>query len=259
MDLDLDPGWSLSPVGGTTGGAFMGVYAHEKFFLKRNASPFLAALSVEGITPKLIWTKRISTGDVLTAQEWLNGRTLTREQMNSKMVASLLAKVHQSTLLKRMLQKVGGQGQTPAQLRDQYVADLPKALREHPLVATVAARLRTLPQGPRTLRVCHGDLNHKNWLLSDANKLYLVDWDQASLGDIAFDLSVVLINYVPRDEWTRWLADYGTTLTPSLLARIEWYGQLHLLNEIKQNYERQRYTEMNRAILQLSHLVNPED
>ncbi|WP_125702888.1 phosphotransferase family protein [Lacticaseibacillus daqingensis] len=259
MDFDLDPGWSLSPVGGTTGGAFMGVYAHEKFFLKRNASPFLAALSVEGITPKLIWTKRISTGDVLTAQEWLNGRTLTREQMNSTMVATLLAKVHRSTLLKRMLQKVGGVGQTPAQLRDQYVVDLPKALRDHPLVAAVSQTLRTLPQPPATLRVCHGDLNHKNWLLSDANKLYLVDWDQASLGDVAFDLSVVLINYVPRGEWGQWLAAYGATLTPGLLARIEWYGQLHLLNEIKQNYEKQHYTEMNRALLQLDRLVNPKD
>ncbi|WP_262314855.1 phosphotransferase family protein [Lacticaseibacillus parakribbianus] len=255
MDLDLEPGWSLQPVGGTTGGAFMGVFAHEKFFLKRNASPFLAALSVEGITPKLIWTKRISTGDVLTAQEWLNGRTLTREQMNTPMVAGLLAKVHRSTLLKRMLQKVGGLTQTPEQLRAQYVADLPQALRKHPLVLDVSKRLRQLPPRPRTLWVCHGDLNHKNWLLSDAEKLYLVDWDQASLGDIAFDLSVVLINYVPRAEWGAWLAAYGTPLSADLLARIEWYGQLHLLNEIKRNYEKQRYTEMNRALLQLSQLV----
>lgn len=111
MDFDLDPGWSLSPVGGTTGGAFLGVHAHEKFFLKRNASPFLAALSVEEITPKLIWTKRMTTGDVLTAQEWLNGQTLTRAQMNTPMVAKLLARVHHSQLLHRMLKKLARQCQ----------------------------------------------------------------------------------------------------------------------------------------------------
>ncbi|WP_461212959.1 phosphotransferase family protein [Lacticaseibacillus sp. GG6-2] len=254
MDFDLDPGWSLQPVGGTTGGAFLGVHAHEKFFLKRNASPFLAALSVEEITPKLIWTKRMTTGDVLTAQEWLNGHTLTRAQMNTPMVAKLLARVHNSQLLQRMLLKVGGPGKTPAQLRDQYVAELPEPLRQHPLVAATAKRLKQVPLvAHRT--VCHGDLNHKNWLLSDAAKLYLVDWDQASLGDPAFDLSVVLINYVPREQWSTWLDAYGCALDDDLLKRLLWYGQLHLLNEVRNGFIAQRYTEMNQALIQLAALT----
>ena len=251
--FDLEPGWSLEPIGGTTGGAFMGVYAHEKFFLKRNASPFLAALSVEGITPKLIWTKRIATGDVLTAQDWVNGRTLTRAQMNSPMVAQLLAKVHNSVLLRRMLKKVGGAPQTPHQLFDQYVAKVPQPLRTHPLMQATIAALQTLPAAA-PLRVCHGDLNHKNWLLSDSQQLYLVDWDQASLGDIAFDLSVVLINYVPRSQWAKWLAAYGTPLSDDLMARIVWYGRLHLLHEVAAQYTAQRYTEMNNALTQLQQL-----
>lgn len=251
--FDLEPGWSLEPIGGTTGGAFMGVYAHEKFFLKRNASPFLAALSVEGITPKLIWTKRIVTGDVLTAQDWVNGKTLTRQQMNSPMVAQLLAKVHNSVLLRRMLRKVGGAPQTPSQLVDRYVAGIPQALRQHPLIQNTIAALNTLP-GAAPMRVCHGDLNHKNWLLSDSKQLYLVDWDQASLGDIAFDLSVVLINYVPRAQWDAWLRAYGTALTPALLQRITWYGRLHLLHEVETKYVAQRYTEMNTALSQLQQL-----
>ncbi|WP_390406900.1 phosphotransferase family protein [Lacticaseibacillus jixiensis] len=255
MNFDLDPGWSLQPVGGTTGGAFLGVHAHEKFFLKRNASPFLAALSVEEITPKLIWTKRMTTGDVLTAQEWLNGHTLSREQMNTPMVAMLLARVHRSTLLRRMLLKVSGPGQTPAQLRDHYVADLPQSLRQHPLVAQCAKNLRALPHTSEST-VCHGDLNHKNWLLSDRQKLYLVDWDQASLGDPAFDLSVVLINYVPRPAWGTWLKAYGRPLDADLHARILWYGQLHLLNEICRSFNQQRYHEMNQALLRLQELVN---
>lgn len=253
--FDLEPGWSLEPIGGTTGGAFMGVYAHEKFFLKRNASPFLAALSVEGITPKLIWTKRMATGDILTAQDWVNGQTLSRAQMNSAIVAKLLAKVHNSVLLRRMLRKVGGRPQTPKQLVDHYLANLAPELRQHPLVQTTIAALHHLPPVASDLRVCHGDLNHKNWLLSDSQQLYLVDWDQASLGDIAFDLSVVLINYVPRGEWPQWLAAYGCELTDDLLARITWYGELHLLHEVNQQLGQQRYTEMNQALRQLQQLM----
>lgn len=256
MDFDLDPGWSLQPVGGTTGSAFMGVHAHEKFFLKRNASPFLAALSVEGITPKLIWTKRMTTGDVLTAQEWLNGATLTRQQMVEPMVPHLLAKVHHSALLKRMLQKVGGEAKTPSQLFDQYIGQLPAQLQEHPLVQQVLAALAVKPEAPKEWQVCHGDLNHKNWLLSDKRRLYLVDWDQASLGDPAFDLSVVLINYVPQAEWQRWLADYGTELDADLHQRLVWYGQLHLLSEVKERFLTQHYTEMNQALVKLNDLTN---
>lgn len=142
--------------------------------------------------------------------------------------------------------KVGAPMPTPAQLRDRYVADLPKPLRQHPLVAATAKRLKTLPPVVAST-VCHGDLNHKNWLLSDAHKLYLVDWDQASLGDPAFDLSVVLINYVPRAQWGTWLEAYGTHLTDDLLARIMWYGQLHLLEAVRSGYNQQRYTEMNQC------------
>lgn len=255
MAFDLEPGWSLEPVGGTSGGAFMGVHAHEKYFLKRNASPFLAALSVEGITPKLIWTKRISTGDVLTAQEWLNGQTLTRQQMNSARVARLLARVHHSTLLQRMLHKVGGPASTTAQRHEELLAKLPLTLRQHPLVQQVLLGLRDEPLTQGATTVVHGDLNHKNWLLSDADRLYLVDWDQATLGDPAFDLASVLGHYVPREDWSQWLAAYGATLDDQLLVRLRWYGQWQLLNEINQAFLAQRYTEMNRALLTLGQFV----
>ncbi len=258
MNFDLDPGWSLEPVGGTTGGAFMGVYAHEKFFLKRNASPFLAALSVEGVTPKLIWTKRISTGDVLTAQDWVNGKTMTREQMCSPIVAQLLGKVHNSVLLRRMLQKVGGQGQSLPALRERVLVNLAPTLRQHAVVAQAVAALMTLPP-QRELRVCHGDLNHKNWLLSDSGRLYLVDWDQASLGDPAFDLSVVLFNYVPRAQWQEWLDAYGTKLTADLATRLQWYGLLHLLDETQRMFDAQRYTEMNAALLKMQEVLDQQD
>ena len=75
MEQNMDAGWELHPIGGDTGQAYMAVRAQERVFLKRNSSPFLAALSGEGIAPKLMWTKRSGNGDILTAQEWLNGRS----------------------------------------------------------------------------------------------------------------------------------------------------------------------------------------
>src|SRR5690606_20705591 len=53
--------------------------------------------------------------------------------------------------------------------------------------------------------VCHGDVNHNNWLLSDENELYLIDWDGAMLADPAIDLGMLLYCYVPKDKWEQWL------------------------------------------------------
>ena len=68
--------WEISPAGGATGEAFIAVNDDQKLFLKRNSSPFLAVLSAEGIVPKLMWTRRLENGDVITAQHWHPGREL---------------------------------------------------------------------------------------------------------------------------------------------------------------------------------------
>lgn len=63
-------GWTLDSAGGASGEAYMAEQDGQKLFLKRNSNPFIAALSAEGIVPKLVWTKRIETGEVVTAQHW---------------------------------------------------------------------------------------------------------------------------------------------------------------------------------------------
>ena len=85
-------GWTLDSAGGASGEAYMAEQDGQKLFLKRNSNPFIAALSAEGIVPKLVWTKRIETGEVVTAQHWKNGRELTPFEMSQRRVAELLKK-----------------------------------------------------------------------------------------------------------------------------------------------------------------------
>ncbi len=259
MDMDLEEGWRLQPLGGDTGKAFMGTKAEKKIFLKQNASPFLAALSVEEITPRLVWTKRMSSGDVVTAQEWLNGRTLSRAEMKSVAVGHLLHRVHHSTLLKEMLHKVGGKVMGPQELLTELVNRLSKTLLGHPLVKKTIELLRNqIDQLDEShYEVCHGDLNHKNWLLSDSGKLYLVDWDSAKFANPALDISMLLCAYVPVSEWRTWLENYsGTKVTGKMAECIIWYSCLDCLNTIQNGYESQRYHMMNKAILLLSEIQN---
>ena len=264
MDFDLENGWRILPIDGDTGTAYMGIRQQEKLFLKRNTSHFLAALSIEGITPRLVWTKRMTTGDTLTAQEWLNGRCLHKAEMDSEAVSALLYRLHHSALLKRMLKQVGGQVVTPEELLQRYFRGLPQDLRHHPLLKTVANRLRAKqPQVKRSnYEVCHGDLNHKNWLLSDQGNLFLVDWESAVIADPAYDLSMLMCQYVPRNNWQQWLQTYQANgqEQPSgdLMLRINWYSFCYLLLQIKAKHQRGHFHEMNQDIIKLDEVVKKQ-
>lgn len=259
MNMDLELGWRLQPLGGDTGTAYMGTNAEQKVFLKRNASPFLAALSVEDITPRLVWTKRMSSGDILTAQEWLNGRTLKRSEMKNAAVGRLLHRVHHSELLREMLRKVGGKVISPQNLLFELETRLSQSLLVHPLVKQSLEYLKTTINslGEDHYEVCHGDLNHKNWLLSDSGRLYLVDWDSAKFADSAYDLSMLLCAYVPVSDWDEWIENYsGNQVTNEIKNRIRWYSNLYCLTTIQHGFESQRYHMMNKAILLLDNIRN---
>ncbi|WP_373472124.1 phosphotransferase family protein [Carnobacterium alterfunditum] len=256
MDFEIDSGWKLHPVGGDTGQAYMGTRAEEKLFLKRNSSPFLAALSVEGITPRLMWTKRIGNGDVLTAQEWLNGRVLTKKEMSSPEVAKLIGRIHNSATLRRMLARVGGEVVTPKQLIQKYEEKLSLDLQDHPLLSVILKKLKSEVDLMSTVetKVCHGDIYRKNWLLSDQNRLYLVDWDSAMLCDPAMDVSMLLCQYVSKDSWVDWLEHYDTEMTEELKSRIVWYALMNYLLQTKKHHQDTWFHEMNKDIIMLQSL-----
>ncbi|MBD5069523.1 MAG: phosphotransferase family protein [Lactobacillus sp.] len=262
MDFNLEQGWEILPIGGDTGTAYMAVNNDERIFLKRNTSPFLAALSLEEIVPRLIWSKRTISGDTLTAQEWLNGRSLKRNEMCSLQVSKLLYRLHHSSLLKKMLLQVGGQAYTPTDLLAQYFNGLSDDLRQHPLLHDVSSRLKEKqPQLERSnYEVCHGDLNHKNWLLSESGQLYLVDWETVKLADPALDLSMLMCQYVPRKDWKQWLERYEKRLpTAEMMMRINWYAMINLLLVIKHNYQRGHFHEMNQDIIKLSQVIKNQN
>ena len=259
MELERDTGWKLHPIGGDTGQAYMGTKDEEKLFLKRNSSPFLAALSLEGISPKLIWTKRIGNGDVLTAQEWCNGRNLFKDEMHSSRVAKILKKVHQSESLKRMLQRVGGRFIHPKDLLSEYRANLASELIEHPQLKKahqwlIDTKLEIIIDSE--ISVCHGDVSRKNWLLSEEDQLYLVDWDSAILADLAYDIGQLFSRYIEKKEWNDWLREYDHEISESFLQRINWYVIMTLLMDVKEAHRKGQFIKMNNAIVKIDQLMS---
>lgn len=225
VDYILENGWVIEPAGGVTGEAFLASHDNEKLFIKRNSSPFLAVLSAEGIVPKLIWTKRLESGDVITAQKWIKGRKLEPIDMGGEDVAKLLKKIHQSKPLLSMLKRLGKTPASPEYLLTHLLNNYDSKLKEEPIIHHSINYLKdNMHQlGTNHWAVCHGDMNHNNWMLTEEKDLFLIDWESAIIGDPVLDIGPLLYWYVPEAEWGKWLENYGMTLDDSLQTRLKWY------------------------------------
>lgn len=240
-------GWTLDSAGGASGEAYMAEQDGQKLFLKRNSNPFIAALSAEGIVPKLVWTKRIETGEVVTAQHWKNGRELTFNEMQQRRVANLLKKIHSSRTLLNMLKRMEMEPITPEIMLRKINASLSRDVMTHYTVRKALNYLEDhMPQlDSRFYTVVHGDVNHNNWLLSDHDELYLVDWEDAMIADPAIDLGMLLYTYVPEDKWEHWLDIYGIKNTLDLQKRMKWYTVIQAIGVVQWYEEQKRYKDMN--------------
>ncbi|WP_042345243.1 phosphotransferase family protein [Bacillus massiliigorillae] len=247
MEHILGQDWEIIPAGGATGEAFIATNEEQKLFLKRNSSPFLAVLSAEGIVPKLVWTKRLESGDVITAQRWLDGRELDQNEMKQETVARLLRKIHQSAPLLTMLKRLGKTPLKPEQLLESIEISLDEELTSNPKIKKAMAVLtEMLPHIECDEEVvCHCDVNHNNWLLSEDEQLFLIDWDGAMIADPAIDLGMLLHSYIPKNEWNSWLDKYGIELTDFLQKRMLWYVIAQSITAIQWHKAKQRYEEMN--------------
>ncbi|UAK15119.1 phosphotransferase family protein [Sporolactobacillus terrae] len=240
--------WEISPAGGLTGEAYMASSGESKLFIKRNSSPFLAVLSAEGIVPKLLWTRRMDNGDVLTAQTWLKGRVLTPNEMASEQVAEMLKKIHSSEPLLTMMKRLGKKPVTTTQLLNRLSSQArgrteTRALRQSLNFLKDTAERAEYPKK----MVCHSDINHNNWLLGEDEKnLYLVDWDQAVIADPAMDLAMLLYWYVEEEDWEDWLHLYGLKRTKSLQLRLVWHM---IAMTVRFMFWHQEHAEMKKIIL----------
>lgn len=237
----LDKEWDVKPAGGLTGDAFFAKKGDEQVFLKRNSSPFLAVLSAENIVPKLIWTKRMQNGDVITAQKWLNGRKLKHEEMKGKKVLDILHKIHHSSELLHMLMRLGKKPNTT----EANFNDLKKKVskfyihEEWEVKKSLQFLYQLLPSTKNQEHVvCHSDLNHNNFLLTNDDHLYLIDWDHAMIGDPVKDFGPILYWYIRYEEWDQWLNKYGIEKNKQLLERIYWYLLYDALGYLIWHYER---------------------
>src|SRR5699024_2137488 len=111
----------------------------------------------------------------------------------------LLCKIHTSEELLRMLHQMKKEVELPRNLLVKMRMKLSEQIFLQPIVQKGLRFLEdSLPEVPNdALVVCHGDINHHNFLKNKEDKLYLVDWDGAVVADCAMDIGILLYHYIP--------------------------------------------------------------
>lgn len=89
-----------------SGKAFMGTYPDGESICQNEYNPILAGLAKEQIAPQLLWSRRLPDGNVMSAQEWLNGEIFNSNGMGKKQVVHILDScLHRSRPLDDAIEK----------------------------------------------------------------------------------------------------------------------------------------------------------
>lgn len=245
---------SLSPLEGKSGQAYIGTYQNgERIFVKRDTSPILPALAKEQIAPQLLWVKQMPDGSVMSAQEWLDGRTLSKKDMRSKQIVQILQRLHGSQYLVNQLSQLEIKIENPYDLLRHWEEHAPLQLQQNTYLQSIIRDLKRHLPDFRSDRatIVHGDVRHNNWIITTSGLVYLVDWDSVRLTDRMFDVAHVLSHYIPMVRWNEWLNYYGYKDNDLVRSKIYWYGQFSYLSQILQYFENRDMDHVNQEIYQL--------
>jgi len=242
---------TMTPLRGKSGKAFIGQYPNgEKIFIKFNTTPILPALAKEQIAPQLLWVRRTGNGDTMSAQEWLDGRILTKEDMGSKQIVHILLRLHKSRPLVNQLLQLNYKIENPYDLLVDWEKNAPLQIRENTYLQSIVKELkRSLPEfRSEVATIVHGDIKHSNWVITTSGMIYLVDWDSVRLTDRMYDVAFLLSHYIPYTRWGEWLNYYGYKDNEKVRSKVKWYGQFSYLSQILKCFDKRDMEHVNQEI-----------
>jgi thiamine kinase-like enzyme len=160
-----------------------------------------------------------------------------------------------------MLKRMGKTPLEPVHLLSILAQELDGDVKSQPVIGEALSflqeKLESIENEEKV--VCHCDINHNNWLLTESNQLYLIDWDGAMIADPAIDLGLMLYWYLPQEKWGEWLDMYDIELTDDLLLRMKWYTIAQTISSIQWHKNKERFEEMNYWVNYLTTLVTQEN
>jgi aminoglycoside phosphotransferase (APT) family kinase protein len=186
-----------------------------------------------GIAPRVL-AAGSHNGTPYFVQEYLHGTHPDRPWFSRHLpqLADLILRYHNDPALAALFGKeeapgyveyIGTElGDLQAQLsglpESSYKAEL------SPLLNELKAQARHLE--PAGLVPTHADPNNNNFLLV-GERIYLLDWDRASLSDPYRDVGPLLWWYVPEEQWPEFFAAFSPDVEGQAARKVYWWAAWH--------------------------------
>lgn len=183
-----------------------------------------------GIAPRVL-AAGIHGGTPYIVQEYLHGTHPDRAWFSRHLpqLADLILRYHNDPTLAALF----GKGEAPSYVEyiDTELEDLeaqlsglpesPYKAEISPMLAELKAQARYLE--PAELVPTHADPNNNNFLLV-GERIYLLDWDRASLSDPFRDVGPLLWWYVPEEKWPEFFAAFSPDVGEQGARKVYWWA-----------------------------------
>ena len=199
-------------------------------------------MSELGFSPPVIATGFLENGTTILVQKYIVGRMPSRRDFQTYLekFASIIRDTHESDRLKQILppkatashrevglevikqvEKRWGKIRSQVPSSSNYVDEKIAYLKEE--VSKLSSR---------GLVASHNDICNGNWLISNDEKIYLLDYEGMSLDDPALDIGAILWWYYPKEMRERFLEITGYNDDENFHNRMRIRMAIHNLHII---------------------------
>jgi hypothetical protein len=245
LEQRISPGdWQIAqPRYGTGHESYLASSGERRVFVKLGVQVGRTQIAAElGLTPRVIVAGYLEDGVSILVQEQIDGQMPARQDFYrlSESFAQTLRKTHHSPALKSsLLQKAydsykdaGLECLAQVQARwEIFKAQVPaQAGFVDESIARLAGQIEQFQGGG--LAASHNDPCNGNWLVTEADQVYLLDFESMSLDDPALDLGAFLWWYYPPARRGAFLETAGAGDDDDFRQRMRLRMALHCLNII---------------------------
>lgn len=198
------------------------------------------AMAEIGVTPPVILHGQLESGLSIIVQSYITGRKPSLVDYRNRIieVAELIRYMHSSQRFTEILQPERSSLYEDAGLRalgrlrykwERYRAQVPT------VAEFIDNSLKRLTQqvslfSGKGLVASHGDICNANWLFASDGKIYMVDFDSASMDDPALDMGALLWWYYPPELRQSFLDAAGYRYDDDFRFRMQIRMAMHCLD-----------------------------
>jgi len=195
-----------------------------------------------GFSPQIISEGLLEKGETILVQQYVAGRVPSRKdfQTNLEKFASIIRNMHKNDRLQQILPQkntfshrdTGLEALEQIEIRWRKIKSRVESSAKYVDEKIDYLKKEVLKFSSSGLVASHNDICNANWLITNDNQIYLLDFESMSLDDPALDIGAILWWYYPPKMRKEFLEITGYDQEEAFPNRMRIRMAIHNLNII---------------------------